>query len=358
MSASGKTTIGKKLYEKLKYSKEKWIFLDGDNFRNILADDLGHTIEDRKKNAYRITRFCQFLNNQNINVIASVLSIFHENQIYNKNNIKDYKEVYLDVNLNKLINRDNKDLYKKALNGEIKNVVGVDIPFKPPISPDLIINNNDDNPDYQKIIQKIINFFKIKIDNNYIYGSKNLLNFPNTYQYSEYQGSEFLKIFMDYRKLKLKFFKERFKKINSQNYKIVKLKDREYKNKKDLILKNFLIYLYNLDLDKIVKYQNSIYIIIKRFEVTKKLYLTYDLENYTKTSSKYDEYLNYPLFSLVLQKYFRITNNQQKLVFLNTILKVNDIISSIASDFIMLDENYFSKIAIQGELEIIKEYIK
>ena len=46
MSASGKTTIGKKLYDKLKFSKDKWIFLDGDIFRNILGDDLGHTIED------------------------------------------------------------------------------------------------------------------------------------------------------------------------------------------------------------------------------------------------------------------------------------------------------------------------
>ena len=80
MSASGKTTIGKKIYEKLKYSKEKWIFLDGDVFRNILGEDLGHTLEDRKKNAYRISRLCEYLNLQNINVIASVLSIFHDNQ--------------------------------------------------------------------------------------------------------------------------------------------------------------------------------------------------------------------------------------------------------------------------------------
>ena len=41
----------KKIYEKLKHSDEKWIFLDGDTFRNILGEDLGHTIEDRRKNA-------------------------------------------------------------------------------------------------------------------------------------------------------------------------------------------------------------------------------------------------------------------------------------------------------------------
>ena len=49
MSASGKTTIGKKLHERLLLSEEKWIFLDGDTFRNILGEDLGHTVENRKK---------------------------------------------------------------------------------------------------------------------------------------------------------------------------------------------------------------------------------------------------------------------------------------------------------------------
>ena len=99
MSASGKTTIGKKLYEKLNLSEEKWIFLDGDTFRNILGEDIGHTIEDRRKNAYRISRFCEFLSSQNINVIACVLSIFHDNQQYNKDNIADYKDITPSLNL-------------------------------------------------------------------------------------------------------------------------------------------------------------------------------------------------------------------------------------------------------------------
>ena len=53
MSASGKTTIGKKLYEKLKNTDEKWIFLDGDIFRNILDKNLGHTLEERRANHLR-----------------------------------------------------------------------------------------------------------------------------------------------------------------------------------------------------------------------------------------------------------------------------------------------------------------
>ena len=39
------------------------------------------------------------------------------------------------------MDRDSKELYKKALAGEINNVVGIDIEFPPPINPDLIIDN-------------------------------------------------------------------------------------------------------------------------------------------------------------------------------------------------------------------------
>jgi len=63
------------------------------------------------------------------------------------------------------------------------------------------------------------------------------------------------------------------------------------------------------------------------------------------------------LFSLVLQKYYSNVSNQQKLVILNTILKVNDIISSIASDLIFGEEVYYSIEAINGELKIMGEYI-
>ena len=42
-----------------------------------------------------------------------------------------------------LVRRDSKDLYKNALNGEIKDVVGVDIDFPEPPSPNLIIENNN-----------------------------------------------------------------------------------------------------------------------------------------------------------------------------------------------------------------------
>ena len=357
MSASGKTTLGKMLYQKLRNAKEKWFFLDGDIFRNILGEDLGHSVEDRRKNAYRISNFCNYLNLQNINVIACVLSIFHDNQKFNKENISNYKEVYIDVKFDKLLTRDNKELYKKALNGELKNVVGVDIKFKPPYSPDIIIDNNADNPEYEKIIENIVDTFEIKLDKNYVYTRYDLLNFPNNYQYSRYEGPDFLKIFKQDRDISLDFLKTRLKKISKKYFNNSNIINYVYKNDKNLILKEFLLYLYNGNIKELEKQNNLIEILIKRFELSKKLFLTYDLKEMKKSSPEFDELLNYPLFSLVLQKCYNNTNTQKKLIYLNVILKVNDIISSIKKDLIFSEEVYYSIEALNGELKIIRDYI-
>ena len=142
MSGAGKTTIGKVVYNNLKQKMDNLIFLDGDDFREIFGNDLGHNIEDRKKNADRICRICHLLDKNNINVICCILSIFEESREWNRNNFNSYKEVYLKVPLTELERRDTKGLYKGGREGEIENVVGYDIPFEEPQKPTLTIDNS------------------------------------------------------------------------------------------------------------------------------------------------------------------------------------------------------------------------
>ncbi len=162
LSSSGKTTIGKKLFSRLKDYEGKWVFLDGDDFRKMMGEDLGHTVEDRRRNAVRMTNLCKFLDSYGISAVVCILSLFHDNQRSNRKTFSEYREAYIDVKMEKLAQRDNKDMYKKALEGKIKNVVGVDIPFNPPSSPDIIIDNNEDNPDFDSIANRIILSFGLR----------------------------------------------------------------------------------------------------------------------------------------------------------------------------------------------------
>ena len=358
LSGSGKTTIGKELINKLQYSKDKWFFLDGDIFRNILNEDLGHTLDDRVKNGFRISRFCEYLSNQGINVVACVLSVSHKNQKYNRKNIKNYKEVFIDVDFKNLIKRDNKELYKKALNGNLKNVVGVDIKFKPPYSPDLVINNNIDNSDHMINVEQIISSFNLKINKKYNYTPINLLKNPQKYQYSKFEGKEFFKLYRENRLFALDFLKKRKKKIEYKNLSKFYKDEIIFIKGKNIILKKFLTYLYISDNNNIHKYKKIIDLLIKRFEVSKKLYLTYDLKKITKTSIKFDELLNYSLFSLVLLKLYPNLSDHEKMIYLNSILKVNDIIVSILNDLTLYKEINYSIKAISNELIITKQYLR
>lgn len=142
LSGSGKSTLGHKIFKKVKRFKDNIIIIDGDEFRKVMNNDLGYSLNDRKINAQRIARFCKFFDNQGIHVICPILSIFPEIRAWNRKNIKDYYEIFIETDIETLKKRDSKGIYKKYKNKKIKNVVGLDIKFPLPRNSDLVIKNN------------------------------------------------------------------------------------------------------------------------------------------------------------------------------------------------------------------------
>lgn len=132
MSGCGKTTLGRALCKRLKSEGRNVVFLDGDDMRNIFCDGLGYTYEDRKICAFRYSRLCAYLGNQDIDVVCSTVSMFNSVRLWNRGNISDYSEIYLKCSDEIMEKRDYKNVYKK------ENVVGRDIAAEVPVNPDLI----------------------------------------------------------------------------------------------------------------------------------------------------------------------------------------------------------------------------
>ena len=162
LSRAGKTTLSKLLYEKLKPQVNNLVLLDGDTVRELFRNDVDHTIDGRRRNAERLSHLSKFLSDQNIHVIAAVLSIFPEWQAWNRENIINYQEIYIKVPIDVLEKRDVNNLYSQAKAGEIKNVVGIDIPFPEPKNPDLIIENNIETVDFSNMLKEIMSLDVIK----------------------------------------------------------------------------------------------------------------------------------------------------------------------------------------------------
>ena len=156
LSGSGKTTLGQELYRLLKTDHPNTVFLDGDEIRAIFGDSLGHTVEDRRRNAERIMRLCDYLNRQGIHVVCAILSIFHESQRWNREHLQDYFEVSIEAPLEQLQARDAKGLYRAVACGDLKNVVGVDIPFPPPYQPDVVVRNDGSLEEFVAHAKRIV----------------------------------------------------------------------------------------------------------------------------------------------------------------------------------------------------------
>lgn len=142
LSGAGKTTIGKMLYEHLRKSNTNIVILDGDEVRNVFGNDLGYSCEDRLKCAMRYSRLCRLLTNQEIDVVCCTISMFDEVRRWNRVNITNYLEIFLDVPLDVLRVRNQKNLYKAVNEGKSENVVGVDLKLQLPKTPDIRIVND------------------------------------------------------------------------------------------------------------------------------------------------------------------------------------------------------------------------
>lgn len=141
LSGAGKTTIGKALYARLKECSQAVVFLDGDKLREIFWSLHGHTIDERKLLARSYSNLCRMLTEQGIDVVCATMSLFREVHEYNRQNIPNYFEVFVECDVQELLHRDQKGIYTKALNGELTDVIGVNAPYDRPDNCDLVIDN-------------------------------------------------------------------------------------------------------------------------------------------------------------------------------------------------------------------------
>jgi len=141
LSGSGKTTLGRELWSRLRAAGRPATFLDGDALRAAIAEDLDHSAGHRLRSAMRNARLCRLLADQGADVVCATISLFHEVQRWNRENIPAYCEIYLRVPLDELRRRDSKGLYAGAQNGDTRDVVGLDVTAEVPEAPDLVIDN-------------------------------------------------------------------------------------------------------------------------------------------------------------------------------------------------------------------------
>jgi adenylyl-sulfate kinase len=147
LSGAGKSTVSNILEAKLRSLGARVEVLDGDVVRTHLSKGLGFSKEDRDTNIRRIGFVCQILSRNGVIAIAAAISPYRETRDYVRSQVSNFVEVFAYCPLDKLVERDVKGLYKKALAGEIKEFTGVSDPYEEPLNPEVVINTHVETPE-------------------------------------------------------------------------------------------------------------------------------------------------------------------------------------------------------------------
>lgn len=159
LSGAGKTTIGGLLYRRMKAKRNDVVLLDGDQLRRLsFHKKSGYTTEERRRGAYYNFEMCKMLADQGIDVVLCSISMYSDARSWARENIENYREIYVKVSRDTLYRRDQKGLYTSG----IKNVVGVDLLCEEPECPDVVIEN-DGQETPEAIVDRLEKHFRLNI---------------------------------------------------------------------------------------------------------------------------------------------------------------------------------------------------
>lgn len=167
LSGSGKTTIAQAVKSLLESSGYSVMILDGDDVRKSLHGHLGFAEEDIKKNNALIIDLCR-THRQDYDVIfVPIISPYEISRKDARQKLGEgFYEIHCSADLETVMQRDVKGLYRKAINNEIKNMIGFSPGniYESPQSPDFVINTGKES--VSKSVESFFQFVNSRLENN------------------------------------------------------------------------------------------------------------------------------------------------------------------------------------------------
>jgi adenylylsulfate kinase len=147
LSGAGKTTLSRIVAARLKTKGIHVELIDGDEYRTGLCSDLGFSKEDRNTNIRRLGFVSKVLARNNVVSIIAAINPYDEIRQELREMSDSVMTVHIDCDIDTLITRDTKGLYRRALlpkddPDRVDNFTGISDPYEAPQSPDLKINTS------------------------------------------------------------------------------------------------------------------------------------------------------------------------------------------------------------------------
>jgi adenylylsulfate kinase len=141
LPSAGKSTIARAVAARLEADGRAVQVLDGDEIRAELTRDLGFSRADREENVRRIGFVADLLTRHGVTTICPVISPYRSSRDALRARVgARFTEVFVATPVEVCAERDVKGLYAKQRAGEIAHLTGVDDPYEPPLTPEVVID--------------------------------------------------------------------------------------------------------------------------------------------------------------------------------------------------------------------------
>ncbi|MEW5846616.1 MAG: adenylyl-sulfate kinase [Bacteroidota bacterium] len=142
LPASGKTTLGKALQNRIRKLSIPVVLLDGDEVRKGLCADLGFSEADRTENIRRVAHLAALLNSQGVVSICCFVSPLQSMRQMASSIIGQdtFFDVFADAPVEVCQVRDIKGNYSRAISGSLSNFTGISDRYENPVNPKLHLN--------------------------------------------------------------------------------------------------------------------------------------------------------------------------------------------------------------------------
>ncbi len=161
LSGAGKSTLCSLLETELLKLGKQVLRLDGDAVREERKTQDQFTRESIHENNVNVIQRCVESRDHHDFILVSLISPLEATRRIAREKLGDeYVEIYVKCALPTLVERDTKGLYKKAIQGEIKNLIGYskELPFEEPERPSLTISSGEQLP--SESLAQILRYLK------------------------------------------------------------------------------------------------------------------------------------------------------------------------------------------------------
>ncbi len=164
MKKAGKTTLATQLALRLTQAGRVVQLLDEDGEAKFLLEGLGPSKDGQVTAVKRFGYTAKAVARSGGIAVCAALSPFREPREQLRREARRFVEVFVDCTIEKLTDRDGKEgYYKKAMIGEITQVAGVDLPYEPPVHPELVLHTEQET-----VEASLTRIFQALVDGKFI----------------------------------------------------------------------------------------------------------------------------------------------------------------------------------------------